>query len=528
MKTGKADNPGILSRMLLSALSGAIMVMAFPGFNMGFLAFIAMVPLFFALDGRKAPEAFLLSYLAGLVFFLGTTWWLVHVTLPGAIVLAFYLAIYFGVFGALASIGLCPSENLSSRVLSYIALFYLPAAWVTCEWLRAHIFSGFGWVILGYSQSSSLPLIQIADITGVYGVSFIIVMMNIAIFLTLKGQQEKESVIELSIVIAIVVVFCCLAYGFIRINNIFTGDKISVGVVQGNIPQDEKWDDKFRNRIMDRYETLTRKLAGDKPDLIIWPETSVPGFVESEADLLERMKKLVVEAKEPILVGTLRDDRKLKDVYYNSASLFMPDGSISATYDKMHLVPFGEYIPLKEVFSFVEKISRARIGDVSKGKENTVFSFVVKRSGGDKDVLIRSTKNVRFSCLICFEDMFPELARDFVARGASFLVNITNDAWYKKSPAAWQHAQGSIFRAVENRVPVVRATNTGVSCFIDPKGKVTSVLKNNGESLFVEGYLKAEIIATNIRTLYNKYGDIFAYLCILSSILMLYSLVLLK
>ncbi|TFH47673.1 MAG: hypothetical protein E4G89_07560 [Methanothrix sp.] len=237
MKKRKENTIGVLLRMLLAALSGAMMVLAFPGFNMGFMAFIAMVPLFFALEGRKAHEAFLLSYLAGLVFFFGTVWWLMHVTLPGMIVLAFYLAIYFGIFGVIASIGLCPSENLSSRVLSYMALFYIPAAWVTCEWLRSHIFTGFGWVALGYSQSASLPIIQIADITGVYGVSFIIVMMNIAIFLTLKGQQEKGSIIELSTVIAVVIVFLCLTYGFIRLNNIFTGDKISVGVVQGIFPR---------------------------------------------------------------------------------------------------------------------------------------------------------------------------------------------------------------------------------------------------------------------------------------------------
>ena len=504
------------------------MVLAFPGFNAGFLAFVAMLPLFYALDGKRGPEAFFIAYTAGVVFFFGTVWWLVHVTLPGMIVLVLYLALYFGIFGALVSLGLCPSRYVSSRALSYISLFLIPAGWVTCEWLRSHIFGGFGWVALGYSQSASLPLIQIADITGVYGVSFVIVMVNIAIFLTLKSQQEKEAVMDIAMVIAIIVIFICLIYGYIRLNNIFTGERLKVGVVQGNIPQDEKWDQDLRNRIMDKYEGLTKRLAKHKVDLIIWPETSIPGFVETEPDLLDRMKKLVLEVKTPLLAGTLRENPAVKDLYFNSASLFLPDGHIADTYDKIHLVPFGEYVPFKHVFSFVEKIAPVPIGDVTKGKEYTVFSYLLQRNAKEKDVVLKLTKNVRFSCLICFEDMFPELAREFVRKGAGFLVNITNDAWYKKTSAAWQHAQGSIFRAVENRVALVRATNTGVSCFIDQKGKVLNVIKRGDEALFVDGYGETEIIMTNIWTFYNVYGDIFAYLCIFATIILLYTAVLVK
>jgi apolipoprotein N-acyltransferase len=518
----------MIGRIFLAVISALLLVLSFPGFNMGFLALVGMVPLFFALDGKKAGEAFIISYVAGAVFFLGTVWWLIHVTLPGMIVLVLYLALFFGLFGALASLGLSQSRHMSDRALSYISLFLIPAAWVTCEWLRSHLFGGFGWVALGYSQSSSLSLIQIADITGVYGVSFLIVMINVAIFITLKGQQEKEVVMELSMFIAILIAFICLGYGYFRMNNVFTGEKVRVGVVQGNIPQDEKWDQVFRDKIMDKYESLTKKLALSKPDLIVWPETSVPGFVATEPDLLERMKKLAVEVKEPILVGTLREDLKVKDRYYNSASLFLPDGSIAATYDKIHLVPFGEYIPLKNIFSFVEKIAPAPIGDVSKGKEHTIFSFLIKRTAKDKNATVRFTKKVNFACLICFEDMFPSISREFVRKGAYFLVNITNDAWYKKTAAAWQHTQGSVFRAVENRVAVVRATNTGVSCFIDQKGKVVDFINDNGKALFVDGYHTDEIVMANIRTLYNKYGDIFAYLCLLATILMLYVLVLLK
>jgi apolipoprotein N-acyltransferase len=383
-------------------------------------------------------------------------------------------------------------------------------------------------VALGYSQGFSLPLIQMADITGVYGVSFVIVMINIAIFLTLKGQHERASTIEPSMIIAIVIVFICLGYGYFRLNNIFTGDKIRVSVVQGNIPQDEKWDSVFRERIMDKYEALTKKAAKENPDLIVWPETSVPGFVEAEPDLFERIQNLVLDTKTPLLVGTVREDRKVKDLYYNSASLFLANGNIGATYDKMHLVPFGEYIPFKKVFSFVEKIAPVPIGDVTGGKDPTIFSFTVHRDSKEKDVIVKLAKKVSFSCLVCFEDMFPDLAREFVKRGAGFLVTITNDAWYKRTSAAWQHVEGSIFRAVENRVAVVRAANTGISCFIDHKGKITSFVQDNGNGLFVDGYGTSEVLMTNIRTFYNAYGDLFAYLCIVSTILLVYVTVLLK
>lgn len=505
------------------------MSLAFPGAGMGFVAFFAMVPLFFALEGKGPKAAFLLAYLAGVVFFAATVYWLVHVTLLGTIVLILYLALYFGLFGALASLGITRSENVSSRVLSYVSLLLVPGAWVTCEWLRSHIFTGFGWACLGYSQCSSLPIIQMADITGVYGISFIIVMVNIAIFLTIKSQKEREGATDFSMILAMVIVFMCLGYGFFRMNNIFTGDKITVGVVQGNIPQDEKWDDTFRDSIISKYVSLTKELTGSKPDLVIWPETSVPGFVESEPYLLNKVRGLVREIKTPLLVGTLREDAKVKDLYYNSASLFLPDGTLSQTYDKIHLVPFGEYVPLKKsLFSFVEKIAPAPIGDVTKGKEYTVFTFPLERRAKEKDVVVKLTKKVKFSCLICFEDMFPDISRQFVARGAYFLVNMTNDAWYKRTSAAWQHMQGSILRAVENRTAVVRATNTGISCFIDQKGKVCDILKDNDEAIFIKGYAASDIVMTNIRTFYNIYGDVFAYLCICSTLLLLYLMVILK
>jgi apolipoprotein N-acyltransferase len=179
----------------------------------------------------------------------------------------------------------------------------------------------------------------------------------------------------------------------------------------------------------------------------------------------------------------------------------------------VHLVPFGEYLPFERLLSFVERFSRRPIGDFTAGADYTVFGFFVSRASAVKNVRMRTMKRVPFSCLICFEDIFPELARRFVAGGALFLANMTNDAWFGRSGAPYEHAQASVFRAIENRVNVVRAANTGVSCFIDQKGDITARAGSPGADIFVEGTVTREIVLSKTRTLYNTYGDVFAYIC---------------
>jgi apolipoprotein N-acyltransferase len=490
-------------QIALCVLSAVLLVLSFPGFDLEFLAWIALVPLLFAIENRKPKEAFFLSYLTGSLFFLGTIYWLVHVTLPGMIAVVLYMALYFGSFGLIAS--------YRSPVTDYRSLFFVPAVLVTTELVRSHMFGGFGWNLLAYSQSSNLPVIQIADITGAYGVSFIICLVNTAIFLTIKAFREKKYTFRY-LVIALLLIFLSLSYGIHRARNIFTGEKLRVAVIQGNIPQAKKWDEKFREEILCKYENLTREAAKSTPDLIIWPETSVPGFLESEQRLLSRIESLAKEAKAPILVGT---PSERGESYYNSAVLVLDDHRLAGRYDKMHLVPFGEYVPFKSVLSFVERFAPSPIGDFSEGKEPVVFKFFIERGSRDNAVSWRLVKKVGFSCLICFEDIFPDIARAFVKEGAVFLVNITNDAWFAKSSAAYQHSQASIFRAVENRVNVVRAANTGLSCFIDQKGKVEAIVEQSGERLFVDGFKIHDIVLNNTKTLYTKYGDIFAYLCVL-------------
>ncbi len=515
VSSSRRPNPGRLrlASISLAVSSAVLLILSFPNFNISLLAWVAFIPLLFAIEGQSPREAFLLSYIAGAIFFLGVGYWLIHVTLPGMIALALFLALYFGIFGLALSSGL--------RVPGYMLLFFIPALWVTLEWLRSNILIGFGWTLLAHSQSAALPVIQISDITGAYGTSFLVMLVNSAIFITIKDMRDKTVRAIPCLAAAVLVLYISIAYGTVRLKNIFTGEQLRVSIIQGNIPQNEKWDPASSGKILDKYESLTKEAAKDKPDLIVWPETSVPGFLEMERALSDRIKLLAVSTDTHILVGTPREEDSYKKIY-NSAVLFSGEGRIVDRYDKIHLVPFGEYVPLKKLFSFVEKFTKSQIGDFSPGKEYTVFKFFIERKFTSEGAAWKLLKKAKFSCLICFEDIFPDLTRRFVKNGAVFLVNITNDAWFGKTSAPYQHMQCSVFRAVENRVNVIRAANTGISCFIDQKGKVTEMVKSGVNPLFVDGLKTHDIILTPTRTFYTVYGDIFAYLCILYAALYLW------
>lgn len=478
------------------------------------LAWIIFVPLFFAIENKKPLQAFLIFYLAGVIFFMATVYWLIHVTLPGMIIVVLYLALYFGIFGIFCSFSLRDANDKRRTTRTLGLLIAIPAAWVALELLRSHFLTGFGWALLGYSQARAIPIIQIADITGAYGVSFIIVLVNVAIFMTIKDLKQRNYQLT-AFMIAFFVLFASLYYGVYRMKNIFTGDGLKAAVVQGNIPQVKKWDPSFKEDIMKKYEALTLKAAAGKPDLIIWPETSVPGFMESEAGLADRVTKLAVENRIPLLVGAPGEGTGAREEYFNSAILLGEDGKILGHYDKIHLVPFGEYLPFRRVLSFVENFAPSPIGDFAAGRDYTVFNFFQKRIVKSSDRTLKISRKIKFSTLICFEDIFPEIARKFVNNGAMFLVNMTNDAWFGRTQAAEQHTQSSVFRAVENRVNVIRAANTGISCFINQKGQITGKVEYSGQDIFVDGFKTGEITLAMTRTFYTVHGDVFAYACVL-------------
>jgi len=471
---------------LLAVLSACFLALAFSSFNLGIFAWCGLVPLLIALENQSLRRAFFIAYLCGVVFWGFCVYWLVHVTLLGQIILILYLALYFGIFGGVI--------YFSRRLGNFSGLFFAPAAWVLLEYLRSYLLTGSPWALIGLSQYRNLPVIQIADLTGAWGVSFLVVLVNIAVYLFLRRLARTKITGIILLVLSLV-----FGYGFIKLNSHPPQNSnrklLKVAVIQGNIPQDLKWDSRAVAFIQGRYRQLTQAAAAEKPDLIIWPESSVPGlWGRDEAEFME-VFSLAAGVNTYLLAGAVS---YFNQSYFNSALLINPAGLLAGIYSKLHLVPFGEYIPLKNILPFLETI--VPIGDITPGKDYTVFK-----------------QPADFGVLICFEDLFPRLSREFVRRGAKFLVNITNDAWYKEGSASYQHFSASVFRAVENRVYLARAANTGISGFIDPAGRSLGIIHNRqGKQIFVQGYSSQNIGLTAVKpTFYNRYGDFFVAFCLL-------------
>ncbi|MDD2680101.1 MAG: apolipoprotein N-acyltransferase [Candidatus Omnitrophica bacterium] len=481
----------------LSFFSALLLALSFSFNQCGMLAWFAFVPLFLCLNNKSLKQTFLLFFITGIFFWAGAIYWLVNVTLTGTILLVLYLALYFALFGLVIR----PYTRHSRLSI----LLFIPSAWVLLEYCRSHLLTGFPWALLGYSQYLNLPLIQIADITGIWGVSFLVMLANVAIveiIWSLKTglwRRLKMTLVTLTLLFSLI-----LAYGYLRLASVkpiaATQRALRISVIQGNIPQALKWEISAREFVMNRYFNLTAAALKDTPDLIIWPEASLPVVLEEEPAYYGMLANYVKTTARPLVFGAVT---KRAGLYYNSALLLSKDGALLERYDKLHLVPFGEYIPFRNVFSFLETI--APIGDIARGKKYTLFNL------RHQDLNIPR----QFGVLICFEDIFPELARGFVNRGADFLVNITNDAWFGKTSEAYQHLAASVFRAVENRVTLVRAANTGVSGFIDPQGRVVFLVGREANPLFTSGYKSRDIFIRRQPSFYKRHGDFLVTACLL-------------
>ena len=495
--------------IFLSFLSSLLLILSFPKFNLSFLAWIGFLPLFIACEGSNRKQSFFLFYISGFIFWAGILYWLIQVSFIGFLLLVFYLALYFGVLGFFVSIVqsiVCSQQFTENSPLFLINCFlFLPSLWVVLEFIRSHLFTGFGWALLGYSQYLNLPIIQIADITGAYGVSFLVMLVNTTFYSVIRKKKKN-----LFSILSILCILTALIYGHYQLTrqqaNPPTG-KLSVSVIQGNIPQEQKWDKRLKKNILDKYIFLTQRAANQNlPNLIIWPETAVPAYFNQDEDVKNRILNLSQEINASLLIGaaTFKNNKPYTSLVrgksFNSAIL-ISRGKIVSQYDKLHLVPFGEYV--SSLFSFTRHF--IDIGDFSFGKEWTVFTLPALRSSFPA-----------FSVLICFEDVFPYLSRGFVRRGANFLINISNDAWFGNSSAPYQHCQSTVFRAVENRMNIIKCSNTGISCFISPKGKIFGKFSKYGRDIFVDGYSTEEILVRERPlTFYTSFGDVFAVLCLL-------------
>jgi len=458
------------------------------------MAWISLIPLLFALENKNPKERFIIGYVFGVAFFSGILYWIATVSIPGTVILILLLSFAPSIFCL---------YRIKGGVYDLLAVASL---WVLTEFLRANLLSGFPWTLLAHTQYLNLSIIQIADITGAYGVSFLIVAVNFCIYAILRKFQKRITYTIMCMFILLV----AFLYGFYHLRQNYTAVPLSIAVVQGNIPQSMKWDPAYQKVIRDKHELITLDSEQSKPDLVIWPETSLPGYLEEGEYVYGWVRELAKKMDAFLLIGAVKE----KDSeFYNSAYFISRDGKILNSYDKIHLVPFGEYIPLEGYMPWFRDIIDKPIGTYDFGNQFTLFKIKAEKHSDLGKSIVRNIRFYNFGVLICFEDIFPELAREFVKSGAEFLVNITNDAWFGDTSAPYQHVQASVFRAVENRVPVVRSANTGVSCFINQKGRITGSVSIYGKETFVEGYKQMEIYPTYKRSIYTALGDVFVYLC---------------
>ncbi|KAF0179157.1 MAG: apolipoprotein N-acyltransferase [Nitrospirae bacterium] len=496
---------------ILAALgSGILLILAFPTFNLYPLAWFAFVPLLLSLYSMDNRQAFRAGFLFGVVSFFGTTYWIYHsvnhygsIPFIPSLLLVFALCLYLALYPALFSILFASLIKRSSLP----AVLLAPLFWTVCEFARSYVFTGFPWSSLGYSQYSFLAVIQIADITGIYGISFLVMAVNGAIvdaFLLKRRQEEKPLFPAMptyagSIALVFFLIFT-FAYGFWRLHQDRTSGSVQVAIVQGNIEQDKKWDRSFQNYVIKTYRDLSERAAQTKPDLIVWPESAIPFVFGRDKEMTSEHVAFQKTLDSYLLFGTVLQKDQKQNSYSNGAALLSKDGSLSYIYDKIHLVPFGEYVPLRPLLFFVDKLAYG-IGDYVAGNN---YIRAVTPFGS-------------FATLICYESVFPGLVRKFYIRGGDFMVTITNDAWFGTTNGPYQHFSIAVFRAVENRKPMVRAANSGISGFIDSNGKISGTT-----ALMTRTVITEKIGLDKTLSFYTKFGDLFSFFCIAFTLLIFF------
>jgi len=491
---------------VLSLLSGILLILSFPHFDLEFLAWFALVPLFFSIEGKGLRLSFEIGFLTGIITFLGILYWIIVAVhtygniplIPSGLILLLlvaYLSLFIGVFTYLTRF-----IQIRSGLQT---MLFTPLLWVALEYLRSHLLTGFPWASLGYSQYLNLSFIQIADITGVYGPSFVIVLVNATLFGILRQWPKKIFLVK-EVIFTGLVLLSLLIYGHLKMvvveRHVNQNSPLKIGLVQGNIDQSVKWEQSLQIETLQIYKKLSYTVAEEKPDLIIWPETATPFFFQDADEYQPFVLDIPKKTDAFLLFGAPSykiEKGKVKN--YNSAYLVSPSGELVGKYDKIHLVPFGEYIPMQHLLFFIGSLGEG-IGDFKPGKE--IFNFSLPQG--------------KFGVLICFEIIFPDLCRRFVKGDVNFLVTITNDAWFGRTSAPYQHFSMATFRAVENRVFVARAANTGITGFIDPTGKILKAGR-----IFTEEAMSGTIRLSDLKTFYTLYGDIFAWVCSALSLLLL-------
>jgi len=485
--------------LLLSVFSAILLSLSFQKFNFFIIAWFCLIPLVHCALNSKMISAILYGFITGLIFnfisvywmfpFLKTNTLLFFNSIILSLIVWIYLAAYFAVWAGLL--------NYSKRYLKDVKLIVFAAAvWVVLEYVRTYILSGFPINLLGYSQATFYPIIQIADITGVYGVSFIIAVINMMLYFYMKNKDKKY------LIFSVVVIVCLLLYGLVRIaefNGKYGDKKITVGVIQPNIEQYKKWRGDYAAAILGILHKNASFFADKNVDLIVYPETVLPKGLEESEDVRQLARDTSRFAK-LTLIGGMSDENKKR---YNTVFILSQDGKIIGKYRKRHLVIFGEYLPFRGglLSKFLKSLNSLNsMGELTKETESTVFKF----------------DDITLGITICSEKYYPDLSRNLVLKGANILTNHTNEAWFLDMATPYQNFVMNVFRAVETRKNLIVAANTGISAIISSNGSC-SVKTKVGENISFTG----DAYTNHYRSFYVIMGDIFAYICMIFSALCL-------
>ncbi|HOK41751.1 MAG TPA: apolipoprotein N-acyltransferase [bacterium] len=489
-------------KIAFAILSGVLLFLAFSPNDQSYFAYIAFVPILIAIDELTPKEAFILGSIMGFVFCAGHIYWIYIFNILALPAMLIVFAIYFGVTFFIY-------KYIADR-LFFITTFLFPAVLVSIEFLRSSGYFGFPWGVLGYSQYNFTILIQLAEITGVFGISFLVALANTTIaFLFLSKFTFNRILIEG--VAVLIIFFIVFLYGYDTQKKFSEiQEYINVAMLQPNFDLYEDYWINRNKRFKILYE-LCLRAAYEKPEIIVFPESVIPEYI-IEYDVKTNkhyfinqewynfFKNIFNKYSGYILLNT--NFEKKQNEYYNSAFLINSNLEILKRYDKIHLVPFGETLPLIKKFFLMKWIAKL-LGtfDYTAGTEFTLFEI----------------EKGKFATIICFEDVFGELTRRFVKQGANFLINLTNDGWSKSAAASYQHNSLAVFRAIENRVSLFRCTNTGFTTVIDLKGNIKKEIPIQKSEILIE----SELVNKKIKTFYTRYGDIFANFVLLFTLLIL-------
>jgi apolipoprotein N-acyltransferase len=531
----------IRSGYLLAIAAGLLLAAAFPKIGIAGFAWVAPALMLTAALGKYGGDAFRAGYVAGISFWLASLCWLLLIPVAGFPILGWFalsafMAVYFGIWTWLLA-GKIGTGGWARRNLWSLAG---AAAWVALELFRSHFLGGFPWNLVGTSQYQLTPLIQIASVTGVYGVSFLVVWVSLTIFSAVRAifsKPESRFAWQPEVFLPLLVVAVLFAVGCFQMRTPPTAatsqPPLRITMIQPSVPQNLIWDTTANSNRFQELLTLTDDALTNQTDLLIWPEAALPEFDEASYVAITNLVRthhvwMIFNADDTVW----RADAKNQNDYdsFNAAFLFDPDGKLAGIYHKRKLVIFGEYIPLVRWLPFVKWFTPIT-GGYEAGDKPVSFQIrgwgETPSSPDSKEIRLDGAsphRTVNAAPLICFEDMFPQTARQSVRGDTDFLVNLTNDGWFGEGAEQWQQAAAAVFRAVENGVPLVRACNNGVTCWIDAHGQMRQIFKHATGGIYGVGAMTFELPLPAEKpapTFYNRHGDWFGWGCVGITVLLL-------